>query len=330
MILRLCWHNGSFPYGVEWKIGDVLGIACNLDINRRSISFSMNGVWFEPIAFPNIQFSVGLTPALTVQGVQDGDTKSLSYTVNFGPNLRHLPESYNPVSDKIVSGILEFVDAPFDDSDKCDLLFSVESLPKFKPSMMRNISAQPEHKSLDQLLWVPTTIVSGHGQISIINPIVDNNSILVPTIVSTTGIDDLSYPSAVADRVSLQKGKWMYEVKIKKIMPQAVCSFGFANVSWNSPNWADTLGVGDDADSWSAFFKSNGNIYSKFNKELTNAGCPFVQIDEDLGICVSIGVDCDLKRTVISLNGGPVIVTLTDIDCFALIPAISIQGKFLR
>lgn len=88
---RCLWHNGSIAYGKEWKIGDVCGIACNLDVNHRSISFCLNGEWFKPVAFPNIDFSVGLTPALTVQGVQPGDKKALSYIANFGPHFKHPP-----------------------------------------------------------------------------------------------------------------------------------------------------------------------------------------------------------------------------------------------
>lgn len=88
---RCLWHIDSIAYGKEWKIGDVCGIACNLDVSSRSISFSLNGEWFSPVAFQNIEYAVGLTPALTVQGVQPGDKKALSYTANFGPHFKYPP-----------------------------------------------------------------------------------------------------------------------------------------------------------------------------------------------------------------------------------------------
>jgi ryanodine receptor 2 len=35
------WHQGAEQYGREWKIGDIVG--CFLDLNDRTISFSLNG-----------------------------------------------------------------------------------------------------------------------------------------------------------------------------------------------------------------------------------------------------------------------------------------------
>lgn len=35
------WHQGAEQYGKEWKIGDIIG--CFLDLNDRTISFSLNG-----------------------------------------------------------------------------------------------------------------------------------------------------------------------------------------------------------------------------------------------------------------------------------------------
>lgn len=35
------WHQGAEQYGREWKVGDIVG--CFLDLNDRTISFSMNG-----------------------------------------------------------------------------------------------------------------------------------------------------------------------------------------------------------------------------------------------------------------------------------------------
>lgn len=35
------WHQGAEHYGREWKVGDIVG--CFLDLNDRTISFSING-----------------------------------------------------------------------------------------------------------------------------------------------------------------------------------------------------------------------------------------------------------------------------------------------
>ena len=64
----MTWHNGSQRFGSNWKAGDIVGIAC--DLEARSLSFSLNGRWTKPYgkAFHNIEFTGGLTPGLTAQG----------------------------------------------------------------------------------------------------------------------------------------------------------------------------------------------------------------------------------------------------------------------
>ena len=65
------WHNGGVTgeggkYGLAWKVGDVVGLAADLD--GRTIAFSLNGSWAAPmgVAFTDVAVQGGLRPALTL------------------------------------------------------------------------------------------------------------------------------------------------------------------------------------------------------------------------------------------------------------------------
>ncbi|EGT37287.1 hypothetical protein CAEBREN_31615 [Caenorhabditis brenneri] len=94
------WHQGAETYGKEWKIGDVVG--CFLDLNDRTISFSLNGeLLLDPsgseMAFDNVVCGDGLVPAMTLGSGQRGrlnfgqQSNSLKYFTTCG-----LQEGYEP------------------------------------------------------------------------------------------------------------------------------------------------------------------------------------------------------------------------------------------
>jgi ryanodine receptor 2 len=94
------WHQGAEQYGREWKIGDVVG--CFLDLNDRTISFSLNGeLLLDPsgseMAFDNIVPIEGFVPAMTLASGQRGrfnfgqDSNSLRYFTTCG-----LQDGYEP------------------------------------------------------------------------------------------------------------------------------------------------------------------------------------------------------------------------------------------
>uniref|UniRef100_A0A915DIR8 B30.2/SPRY domain-containing protein n=1 Tax=Ditylenchus dipsaci TaxID=166011 RepID=A0A915DIR8_9BILA len=94
------WHQGAEQYGREWKIGDVIG--CFLDLNDRTISFSMNGeLLLDPsgseMAFDNVVPIDGFVPAMTIAAGQKGkfnfgqDSNSLKYFTTCG-----LQEGFEP------------------------------------------------------------------------------------------------------------------------------------------------------------------------------------------------------------------------------------------
>ena len=65
------WGDGSakcWSYGMPWKAGDIAGFACDLDLENSSktITFYLNGKSMG-VAFSNVDFDSGLSPAMTVQ-----------------------------------------------------------------------------------------------------------------------------------------------------------------------------------------------------------------------------------------------------------------------
>ncbi|KAJ1347269.1 hypothetical protein KIN20_002290 [Parelaphostrongylus tenuis] len=94
------WHQGAEIYGKEWKIGDVVG--CFLDLNDRTISFSLNGeLLLDPsgseMAFDNVLCGDGLVPAMLLGSGQKGrlnfgqQSNSLKFFTTCG-----LQEGYEP------------------------------------------------------------------------------------------------------------------------------------------------------------------------------------------------------------------------------------------
>ncbi|KAI6237110.1 hypothetical protein M3Y95_00230500 [Aphelenchoides besseyi] len=94
------WHQGAEQYGREWKIGDIVG--CFLDLNDRTVSFSLNGeLLLDPsgseMAFDNVVPIDGFVPAMTLGQGQRArlnfgqDSNSLKFFTTSG-----LQEGYEP------------------------------------------------------------------------------------------------------------------------------------------------------------------------------------------------------------------------------------------
>ncbi|CAD5230370.1 unnamed protein product [Bursaphelenchus xylophilus] len=94
------WHQGAETYGREWKVGDIVG--CFLDLNDRTISFSLNGeLLLDPsgseMAFDNVTPIDGFVPAMTLSAGQRArlnfgqDSNSLKFFTTCG-----LQEGYEP------------------------------------------------------------------------------------------------------------------------------------------------------------------------------------------------------------------------------------------
>jgi len=63
------WHDGSVDWACRWAVGDIIGIAANIDTGK--IAVSKNGDWMEApcgVVFENDKIKAGVYPALTASG----------------------------------------------------------------------------------------------------------------------------------------------------------------------------------------------------------------------------------------------------------------------
>ena len=88
----LKWHKGeNVPFGGQWRAGDVVGLACDLQAGSRRMLVSLNGDFNPPYGavfdLPAAGLEGGLCPALTAD--------SGLYRCNLGGGLpfRHAPPS---------------------------------------------------------------------------------------------------------------------------------------------------------------------------------------------------------------------------------------------
>ena len=75
--------------------------------------------------------------------------------------------------------------------------------------------------------------------------------------------------------------------------------------------------MGDDVASWGIFYKSGKSVYSRWNQQCTtDALSPHLIADKDMGgpWCVSIAVDMDNRQMWMSINAGPAILALKDLN----------------
>eukprot|EP00467_Chlorarachnion_reptans_P010822 CAMPEP_0114525784 /NCGR_PEP_ID=MMETSP0109-20121206/22631_1 /TAXON_ID=29199 /ORGANISM="Chlorarachnion reptans, Strain CCCM449" /LENGTH=5518 /DNA_ID=CAMNT_0001707433 /DNA_START=63 /DNA_END=16619 /DNA_ORIENTATION=+ len=211
----LLWHNGKHNYGRRWKSGDVIG--CAADLDARSIRFFHNG---DPMgaAAENMEFVGGLAPGITLN--------PCALTVNFGasPFAQTPPPGHLPVS-----RWLELYNPHFA-RPKLELVKGLEI-----PGLSRSVSQITRKPS--ELKTIPLRASSGYTQALISN-----------LRVSATS----HYPSIVADRVLLTKGRWYYEVRVTKLqgnLGNAVAFVGWCDATFFG-NSISKHGVGDDKHSW--------------------------------------------------------------------------------
>jgi len=92
------WNGGPITWGRKWVDGDVVG--CAIDLDERTVHFSLNGSWKRPmgLAFSDIAVDEGVFPAVTGE-------RSFKCSLNFGQApFRHSPPAphYRPLIDWVL------------------------------------------------------------------------------------------------------------------------------------------------------------------------------------------------------------------------------------
>jgi ankyrin repeat protein len=81
-VRKKAWHKNKTDIQWAWQDGDVLGVAIDLDGGQATFRMSVNGVWANEPIFKNMEYSGGLFPAITHDGV---------YAINFGEAMIEYP-----------------------------------------------------------------------------------------------------------------------------------------------------------------------------------------------------------------------------------------------
>jgi len=267
------------------------------------------------VAFSNVKITGGLSPGFTAN-------PGVDILVNFGATpLRHRPpdSEYQPVQDWIVEH------APGREQPRFLPRLEVD-LPGPTP-LLRMTSRMRTRTPFLKMNRVLMRASSGALQVE-----VDAEGCVRPT-----GLDDTSYPSVVADAISINSGRWYYEVTVLDSVPQgARCSIGWADQEFLG-TWNESLGVGDDEHSWGCIFhdgKNNLQTRSRSRagaavKDLDASGKSGVRVNcLNRGDVLGILLDCDTKVMRVSING-----TWMPRACFknfrfsgGLTPAVSASG----
>lgn len=237
------WFQVSVRWGVEqpWSAEEVVGVAC--DVTERSIRFSRNGSWSPPmgLAFANINFSGGLTPALTLQGHPE---QSFSCELNFGDDLVARPfvhrppgDGYSPVWDAVVEGkaLLHGMEqrSALMSSTAGDLFTSSSS------SSSSPLTASLETRPLWALDRLGVTVTSGYSYVMVSDDVVTASE---------------HYPSLIGSRIAVGRGRWFYEIEVLNVAEAELPREPLFSVGWAKKGYfGDAIGrhgVGDDHYSW--------------------------------------------------------------------------------
>eukprot|EP00931_Biecheleriopsis_adriatica_P018048 TRINITY_DN12737_c1_g1_i1.p1 TRINITY_DN12737_c1_g1~~TRINITY_DN12737_c1_g1_i1.p1 ORF type:complete len:1556 (-),score=408.83 TRINITY_DN12737_c1_g1_i1:30-4622(-) len=300
------WFNGSHGFGLETKIGDVVG--CEADLDKKRLSFSVNGSWAKPMGscliLENIEYVAGLTPALT-----------LGRNVAVDCNIGGRPFKYNPRpgSKPVIAWVNDrrsrYIDAMSADE-------RVEALAKqvqegqwedTKQSLhqRRVLEAELEEAKLR------TDSYAGEGR-EIKAPLFRTSSGHAYAVHDEDGEMFCTgcYSSVVAE-MSLPPGSWVFEVSILDV--DAGATSVSAVIGWvdSKQFWGDFTkdqGVGDDALSWGfAIQGSTSSEKDQASRKLHDGsseafGLP-VKAGSVVGCAVTLGAGGVVEKILFGIDG---------------------------
>ena len=216
----LMWAGAQFTWGKKWNDGDVLG--CAIDLDNRTMSFSLNGNWDENAAddargvmgevkeLRGFQYTAGVTPAFTYQ--------SSAATANWGQTgLRHKApdEEYQSVWSWLVEHKPSLAGTGVAASQAGDAASSRKAL-----------TSRPTRVALRVESGFSHCMVSGYQA--------SNASRLV---------------TVAADKVELTGASWYFEVSVVLGGKGSRVVVGLIDLQFRG-DWSSGVGVGDEGHSW--------------------------------------------------------------------------------
>ena len=85
---RKLWHGGEAEWSVEWKDGDVIG--CAADLDQGTLWFGRNGEWVVAFEGCSAEWTAGLFPAISGQ--------RMAFTVSETPQYQGPAPSFHCIS----------------------------------------------------------------------------------------------------------------------------------------------------------------------------------------------------------------------------------------
>ena len=355
-------------FGSKWKIGDT--ICCSVDIDNRSIRFSLNGDATDRrwgVAFENVGFTGGLTPAFTAQPpakfyVNFGQLTKAGKPLKFAP-----PPGYEPISTFInatqdrfnPNSTAALTDGSTDEDD---------FMPKVSPALAHGLSMALVRKpasaggggsgglGTEAPSEVQMRVTSGyaHALVSTEQHALYPDGVFPPVIaavpyskayVSVVANVTMSRAGALGPQPksglgTVRGGKWYFEVNMTgDTTGGGRCLVGWANTKFFGES-AKGLGVGDDKFSWgigsdmrddsSGFGGSNKNLAGRHDGSK-------VELVEGLGgfnrplksrDVVGCFADLDAGTLSFALNGSVPTVVFKGVEG-PIFPAISLGPGFI-
>jgi hypothetical protein len=301
---HILWWNGETPYAVplrnrdrKWKTHDVIG--CMLDVDARTISYSLNGSTANGmgVAARNMEFVAGLAPGITLN--------PCSLRINLGEtNFKFPPpQGYESVHTWLVNNN-PFVKPSSDDE---------EILPPLKLHRTASTRTQTTYDSKT----ITMQANSGYA----VAEFRDNNVFAASS----------NYPSFIA-QCPVTTGKWCYQVKILKgPVFNAVNSdahpavFGWVDSQFFG-DYIRKIGVGDGKHSWGLCNRGKESAVSCKPSEETKLEQKSQKwTNREV---LTLGVDADAKLLSFYINSALVATMPATAAVGGFMPGLSISPKY--
>lgn len=268
----LWWHSASVRWGKRWYDGDVLG--CAVDMDARTISWSLNGSFAAPmgVAFSNFNYTGGFVPAFTLQ--------RFACSVEWGQSkLRYAPPT--PDYRTVWQWLVQHKPSLAPRGNLRGTRAAAIGPPPASAMLARGVSTAYTAPAAEALRTVPLRIASGYGKCTVAGMEVSNS---------------VRYSTVTTDRVTLPHGRWYFEVRTSvPRSAQARMAVGWIDRHFRA-DWTSEDGVGDDEHSWALIIPAGAKRAARKEEQATATRVRY-------GAVVGCLADLDARTISISVDG---------------------------